>query len=107
MQYQYYEEPLKVQNGDQVYCPYIKTKNTLANTSVPQPQTLDGKHLNEVCIPNLSYRGPVIEGFGNNICKNNTPVHLNFATNLQKPECYSENTCSKKLETCYDPYMGM
>lgn len=109
MNYQYYEQPLKVENNNQVYCPYVKTPNLLANTPVPQPQTLDGKHLKEVCVPNLSYRGPVIKGFGNNICQNNQPVHLNFASNLPKQpqECYSDNTCSQKLETCYDPYIGM
>jgi hypothetical protein len=104
--YQYYEEPLTVQNGNQVYCPYIKTKNKQQNSGLPQLQTLDGKPVQDVCLPHLSYRGPVIGGFGNNICHNNKPVHLNFITN-EKNECHSDTNCMNKMEVCQDPYMGM
>lgn len=103
MNYQYFEEPLKVQNNQSVYCPYVKVTNKYINTPLPQPQKLNGNPVTELCLPNLSDR-MYIPGFGLNYCKNNKPIHLNFR---EKSECYSTPTCeeSTKLNTCYDPYM--
>jgi len=100
MNYQYFEKPLITGNNKPAYCPYTKVKNSV--NYQPQPQTLNGKHLNEICVPNLSDR-MYIPGYGLNICNNNKPIHLNFN---EKSECFSDNMCQNKLNTCYDPLMG-
>lgn len=101
MNLQYFENPLKVQNGNAVSCPYVKTKNKFINTPVPQLQTFSGKPVEHSCVPNLSDR-MMIPGFGLNYCDKNKPTHLNFN---EKSECFTDNACSVKMETCYDPYM--
>jgi hypothetical protein len=111
MEYNNFQQPLKVKPGDSVSCPFIMQDNLFKNTPVDQPQTLNGTPVNKLCVPNLSYRGPqqnlLYPGFGYNICdKNNNSVHLNFDRDekIQKSECYSESTCSKKMDGCNDPY---
>ena len=107
MDYIYFEKPVVVQNDDQVYCPYVKVDNPNYNNGVSTPRNLYGQPAKKVCLPNLSYRGPPVLGaFGNNVCRNNKAIHLNF-DNKNVSECYSEPSCTQKLETCYDPYLGM
>ena len=111
MEYNNFEKPLKVQPGDSVSCPYVLQDNLFKNTPVEQPQTFDGKSVDKVCVPNLSYRGPptnyLYPGFGYNVCdKNNNSVHLNFDSDgkMKSSQCYSEATCTNKKNTCNDPY---
>jgi hypothetical protein len=98
---QYFEKPLKTQNKNPAYCPYITVNNTFKNTPVPQPQTMNGAPLDKICVPNLSDR-MYIPGFGLNVCEKNRPVHLNF---YEKSECYSDSACTNKITNCEDPYM--
>uniref|UniRef100_A0A6C0LEM1 Uncharacterized protein n=1 Tax=viral metagenome TaxID=1070528 RepID=A0A6C0LEM1_9ZZZZ len=104
MNLQDFEKPLQpVQNYDATYCPYVKVKNKLINTPVPQPQHFNGKPVENLCVPNLSDR-MMIPGFGLNYCENNKPVHLNFN---EKSDCYYNNECKEehKIHTCIDPYI--
>lgn len=96
-----FTKPLKVNNKDEVYCPYIKTDNIFKNISgVPTPQTLTGAPVKQICIPNLSSRNPPL-GYGQNICEKNTPHHISFYGESTK--CYSDSICTKEMKTCYDP----
>ena len=96
-----FTKPLEVQNGDSVYCPYIKADNIFKNISgVPTPQTLLGSPVEKICLPNLSDRNPPL-GYGKNVCKSNSPYHISFFGGLN--DCYLDSICSQKLETCYDP----
>ena len=98
----YFEKPLEVTNGNAVSCPYVlKKKPQWSNTPVPHEETLQGKSLDKDCVPNFQDR-MYLPGFGLNYCSNNKPVHLNFN---EKSECFSDNMCQNKMETCYDPYM--
>ena len=97
----YFEKPLETKNGNPVSCPYVKLSNQWINTPVPHEQTLQGKPLTDVCVPNFSDR-MLVPGFGMNVCDKNKPIHLNFNT---KSECFSDNMCQNKINTCYDPYM--
>jgi len=104
MNLQYFEKPLQpVQNYDATSCPYVKVKNKFINTPVPQAQHLNGKPVENLCVPNLSDR-MMVPGFGLNYCENNKPVHLNFN---EKSECYARPECNEedKIQTCIDPYM--
>lgn len=97
----YFEKPLETKEGNPVSCPYIKKPNLWKNTPVPHTQTLQGEPFSEQCVPNFQDR-MLVPGFGMNVCSNSKPTHLNF--NL-KSECYSDNMCQNKMNTCYDPYM--
>lgn len=89
---QYLNKPVKVSNNSFVYCPYIKSNNVLKNASnVP---------VDKICLPNLSSKNPP-EGFGKNICKNNSPYHISFIGD--KNECYEDNQCTQKLSKCLKP----
>lgn len=101
MNYQYFREPLKVNEGDATYCPYVKIPNPFINSPIETPRDMNGNKFKELCVPNLSNR-KTPNGYGMNNCKNNKPVHLNF--NI-KSNCYSDNTCQTEMKTCYDPYM--
>lgn len=110
MEYKNYKQPLKVKPGDSANCPFIMQDNLFKNTPVNQPQTYDGKPVNKLCVQNLSYRGPPqnpsYPGFGYNVCdKNNNSVHLNFDSDgkMKTSQCYSEPTCTHKMDACYDP----
>ena len=97
---------VKVNNNDSVYCPYVKSSTFPRNTNLPVPQNMNGETLNEICIPNFSDRlrnnsEMANSSFGINICKNNNPVHINFE---QTSNCYIDNQCKQKLNTCMDPY---
>ena len=84
-----------------MHCTFIKIKNKWQNTSIPHEETLQGKPLEHVCVPNFQSR-MLVPGFGMNVCHNNKPVHLNFNV---KSDCHTDNMCQNKMETCYDPYM--
>ena len=103
---QYFVEPIETKESNPVACPYIKIKNEWANTPVPHNTTLQGTSLLHNCVPNLNDRNPPL-GFGTNICKSK-PVHLSFNNNKEYDhECYSDNMCAHKIETCYDPILGI
>ena len=96
-----FDKPVKVSNNESVYCPYYKADNIFKNISgVPTPQTLTGAPVDKICLPNLNYRKPP-KGFGENICKNNTPYHITFFGGPN--ECYQDPNCTIKLKDCYDP----
>tara|TARA_B110000027_G_C15958843_1_gene228923 strand:- start:319 stop:639 length:321 start_codon:yes stop_codon:yes gene_type:complete len=104
MNLQHFENPLNfADNYTSVSCPYIKIKNKLINTPIPQAQNLNGEHTQNLCVPNLSDR-MIIPGYGLNYCKNNKPIHLNFD---EKSDCYSKPGCNQKdkMRRCIDPYM--
>ena len=85
---------INVVEGNQVICPYVKTKNEYANTPLPQPSTLSGRPVSEVCLPVLSGQTK-IDNWVNNTRENNKPVHhLSFN---KTTDCYSDNICSKKM----------
>ena len=85
--------------GCNTNCPYVKIPNEFKNISgIPTPMDQYGKHVKEICVPNLSYVYP-IDGFGVNECINNRPYHISFFTG-EKQQCYSENTCTKASDKC-------
>lgn len=96
-----FTKPLKVNNNDEVYCPYIKIDNNYKNTPIPQPKTLIGAPVEKICVPNFSSRNPD-KSFGKNICKQNLPYHLSFFEK-EKSDCYRDNNCTQYLDTCLDP----
>ena len=99
---QYFEPPIKTKNKNPVACPYVKVPNLFKNVSgVPQPNTLSGEKLNEVCVPNLS-DNMLIPGYGLNLCIDNKPKHINFYDS-DGTVCYKDNVCSQELQTCYEP----
>lgn len=99
---QNFSKPLKVSNGDAVYCPYVKAENIFKNVSgVPSPKTLTGAPVDTICLPNLSDRDPPA-GFGKTVCMENSPHYISF---YGKPgNCYSEPTCTQKIKNCLDPF---
>lgn len=107
MNYSYQNKPLKVNEGDSTYCPYIKVPNNLKYTGIETPRDLNGQYLNEICVPNLSDRN-MHPSFGKNTCINSKPIHLNFSVQSNGPvqsNCHYDNECKNKIETCLDPYM--
>lgn len=42
MNYNYYKNTLKVNEGDYTHCPYIKIPNNFKNTGVDTPRDLNG-----------------------------------------------------------------
>ena len=98
---QQFRKPLKVSDDKPVYCPYIKADNIFKNISgVPTPRQISGAPVEKICLPNLSSRNPP-DGFGKNLCKNNSPYHISFFGDSN--ECYSDTRCTNKLNTCLDP----
>ncbi len=101
MSYNYDKKPLKVNEGDYTYCPYVKVPNHFKYTGIDTPRDLNGQYVNENCVQNLSSRNPP-SGFGVNTCKNSKPIHLNFSV---QSNCYHDNQCMNKIETCMDPFI--
>jgi len=96
-----FSDPVKVNNGQSVYCPYILADNIFKNVSgVPTPQTLLGAPVDKICIPNLSDRKPPL-GYGKTECKKNSPYYISFFGGPN--QCYADPLCNQKLKTCYDP----
>lgn len=96
-----FTKPLKVNNNDEVYCPYIKIDNNSKNIPTPQPKTLNGAPVDKMCVPNFSSKNLTING-EKNICKQNLPYHLSFFEK-EKSDCYRDNNCTQYLDTCLDP----
>ena len=103
LNYQYVDKPLKVNIGDTALCNYSIQSNPFAGTPVPQNQTINGQDLSTACLPTFNSRNNP-EGFGHSVCKNKSngpgPVHISF--DGKESNCYSDNACTQKINTCYD-----
>ena len=98
---QHFREPTKTSENNSVYCPYIKSKNIPGRNS---PTDLNGTPLDEVCLPNLS-SGSIYNPVGRNVCKNNVPNHVSFMDiDNNNNNCYSDNMCKNKMNTCLNAY---
>ena len=98
----YPNKPLKVNEGDNTYCSYVKIPNIFINTPVQTPRDLNGNPVKELCVPNFSSIYPPGGSFGKNICKNSKPIHLSFDFGIES-NCYYESECKEKIETCMYP----
>lgn len=98
----YFNKPIETTSNNPVACNYVKIKNIWENTPVPHQQTLQGKEIEEMCVPNFQST-MYVPGFGLNYCNSqNKPVHLNFN---EKSDCYSDRQCQNKMENCVLPIM--
>lgn len=91
-----------------LYCPLVKMNtDKLVNTGVTLPTNLQGKPLNELCVPNFYGPGlPQVPSYmGVNRCQSydngnkSMPVHLKFDSNNK---AHIVSACYKNYYDCYN-----